>query len=258
MDKKVGHGYTTILPYVHNNEIRNLLLTFASREIIHQRAYALLSETLGTSDSGWCEFRQYKEMQDKLDAMTVENVDLNNPLNFAKALTKIYLSEGIGLFASFAILLNFKRFGLLVGFSDAASWSLNDENHHVECNINIVQTVASECLNELEGLELKRYTKDVADKLKQAEKQFLDIVFDMGDAEDMTKEQCCGYIDYMHDLRLYQAGYKDFEEVSKNTLPWMDWMLDGEKHGSFFEKKISDYAHTGLVGKIDYSRYRNI
>lgn len=256
MDKKVGEGYTKLLPYVHNNEIRNLLMTFASREIIHQRAYALLSESLGTSDAGWREFAQYKEMQDKLDAMTLDDEDYSKPLSFAKALTKIYLSEGIGLFASFAVLLNFKRFGLMMGFNDVNQWSLNDESHHVENNNRIVRTVATEDLTEIERIELKRYTKEVARELAEAEKLFAKLVYKMGDAEDMTLEQLEGYIDYIHDFRLYQSEILDFEEVRPNPLPWMDWMLDGERHGSFFEKRIADYAHTGLRGEIDYSKYK--
>lgn len=255
MDKQVGEGYTKILPYVKNNEIRNLLMTFASREIIHQRSYALLSETLGTSDSGWLEFRQYKEMQDKLEAMEVDDLDLNKPINFAKALTKIALSEGIGLFGAFSTLLNFKRFGLIVGFNDVNQWSLNDEEHHVENNIRIIHTICKEDLSDIERVELKRYSLEVADKLNKAEKVYGDLVFGLGDAEDMTKDQFCGYIDHITDKRLYQMGYIGFDDVRENPLPWLDWLLDGERHGSFFEKKIAEYSHAGLIGKIDYSKY---
>jgi ribonucleotide reductase beta subunit family protein with ferritin-like domain len=256
MDKKVGEGYTKLLPHTHNNEIRNLLMTFAAREVIHQRAYAILSETLGTSDSGWREFMEYKEMQDKLDAMDVGSEDLSIPLNYAKALTSVFLSEGIGLFAAFANLLNFKRFGLIIGFNDVNQWSLNDEEHHVENNIRIVETIDKEELNSVESLELKRHTLLVAEKLKEAEKAFCRMLYEMGEAEDMTLPQLEGYIDHIHYKRLYQRGYIDFSEVPENTLPWMEWILDAERHGSFFEKRITDYSHTGLVGKIDYSRYQ--
>lgn len=256
MDKMVGEGYTQIIPYVKNNEIRNLLITHVSREVIHQRAYALLSETLGTSDSGWREFREYVEMQEKLDVMTIDEGDLSKPLNWAKAIGKILLGEGIGLFGSFSVLLNYKRHGLLMGFNDVNSWSLNDEDDHVENNIRILHTVMREDLTEVERIELKRYLTKVAAQYAEAEKVFLKLVYAMGDAEDMTFEEACGYIDYIHDLRLYQLDIIGFEDVRPNTLPWMEWLLGAEKHGSFFEKRIAEYSHRGLVGEIDYTKYQ--
>lgn len=255
LDKTVGEGYTKLLPYVKNNEIRTLLMTIAAREVIHQRAYALLSETLGTSDSGWKEFRGYKEMIDKLDAMEVETGDYSDPLEFAKALTTIYLGEGIGLFGPFSVLLNFKRHGLLIGFNDVNQWSLNDESHHVECNIRIVKTIIEEDLTEVQRMELQRFTIEKAEKLAEAEKRYLELVYKTGNAEDMTLEQACGYIDYIKNLRLYQAEIIPFEEVPENPLPWIEWMLDAVRHGAFFEKRNAEYSHVGLVGEIDYSKY---
>lgn len=256
MDASVGKGYTKLLPHVGNNEIRTMLMTFAARETIHQRAYALLSETLGTSDSGWKEFRGYVEMQDKLDVMEIGDADLSTPLSFAKALAKLLLGEGIGLFASFAVLLNFKRFGILMGFNDVNSWSLNDEQDHVEKNIRVLQTVIKEDLSEVERIELGRYIVGIAGEYAEAEKKFLKLVYAMGPAEDMTYDDACGYIDYIHDLRLYQMDLLDFEDVRPNTLPWMAWLLGAEKHGSFFEKRIAEYSHRGLVGEINYDKYK--
>lgn len=120
MDKTVGEGYTSVLPFIKNNEIRNMLMTFAAREVVHQRAYALAAETFGFSNSDWIAFSEYKEMVDKLDAMS-EDIFPDGSSDELKAsikLTQIFLGEGIGLFGAFATLLNLKRNGILNGFND--------------------------------------------------------------------------------------------------------------------------------------------
>lgn len=124
MDVQVGGGYAKLLAHVKNNEIRTMWFTFAAREVTHQRAYALSAETFGFTNSSWVEFKQYKEMQDKIDLLTEDVGDLSNPLNFAKFLSVVLLGEGISLFGAFACLLNMSRFGLVLNFNTINEWSL--------------------------------------------------------------------------------------------------------------------------------------
>ena len=124
MDVQVGNGYAKMLPYVKNNEIKTLWFTFAAREVTHQRGYALSAETFGFSNSDWSAFKQYKEMQDKIDILTQDVGDLSNKLNFAKHLSVVLLGEGIALFGAFACLLNLRRFGLMQNFNTINEWSL--------------------------------------------------------------------------------------------------------------------------------------
>ena len=67
-DVAVGQNYfDQFIPKFKNNEVRNMLGSFATREGIHQRAYALLNETLGLPDSEYHAFLEYQEMADKID-----------------------------------------------------------------------------------------------------------------------------------------------------------------------------------------------
>jgi glutaredoxin 3 len=69
-DVAVGQNYyDQFIPKFKNNEIRNMLGSFAAREGIHQRAYALLNETLGLPDSEYHAFLEYKEMVNKIEFM---------------------------------------------------------------------------------------------------------------------------------------------------------------------------------------------
>lgn len=259
MDKTVGEGYTKILPFVKNNEIRNMMMTFASREVIHQRAYALLAETFGFSDSDWVAFAEYAEMREKLDTMAdnyTQESDTDE-YKFCVGLAQLLLGEGIGLFAAFTVLLNFKRQGLFVGFNDVNQWSLIDEQEHVVNNIRTLKEAMKD-LSEVDRMRILDLIENLIERYVNAEHAFLDLVYEMGDQEDLTKEQCKEYILYLAELRRYQIGMITASEVRKNPLPWMEWMLSGSKQANFFEKRVTDYSHTGLIGEINYDKYKTL
>ncbi len=253
MDKSVGQGYTKLIHSIGNNEIRNLLLTFAAREVVHQRAYALAAETFGFPDNSWVLFREYTEMQDKIDLLTVDT-PVSSDFEAARLLSTILLGEGIALFAAFASLLNLKRHGKLVGFNDVNQWSLVDEQEHVVNNMKVLAEMRKE-LTEVENLELDKHIRYMVLSLRGAEWAYIRLSYKNGDQEDLTEQQMKDYIDYLCNLRLYQLDLISAEQVGVNPLPWMEWLLTGQKHDNFFEKKVTDYSHAGLSGKVDYSKY---
>lgn len=256
MDRTVGAGYTEVLPYIRNNEIRNMMLRFASREVTHQTAYALAAETFGFSNSDWTAFAEYKEMVDKLDIMAedVVPVGARDELRATIKLTQILLGEGVGLFGAFGTLLNQKRNGIMNGFNDINEWSLKDESEHVIYNINTVKEMRLD-LTEVERMALEYVTRRFVDRFRLAEHRYLELVFEMGGAEGLTLEEMKGYIDYLCQLRLFQLGYVQLSEVPVNPLPWMEWLLGANKHSNFFEKKVTDYVHRKLPGEVNYNRY---
>lgn len=259
MDKTVAGGYKKVLPYFKNNEISNMFLTFAAREVTHQRAYALAGETYGLVDADWSSFHNYAEMRDKLDMMAEDltKPEYRDELNGLISLCQLLLGEGIGLFAAFANLLNFKRFGLQVGFNDINQWSLADEQQHVTNNIRVVKEGRKE-LTEVEQIILKEAVEKMVDGYVKAEKLFIELLNEEGPAEDMSIQQQEDYIVFLGQLRLFQLGYLTAAEVGQNPLPWMEWLLSGEKHDNFFEKRVTSYNHMGLIGDIDYSKYQHL
>lgn len=259
MDKTVAGGYKKILPYFKNNEISNMMLTFAAREVTHQRAYALAGETYGLMDADWSSFHEYAEMREKLDVMgeDLTKAHYRDKLNALIGLGQILLGEGIGLFAAFSKLLNLKRFGRQIGFNDINQWSLADEQEHVTNNIRTFKEGRKE-LDEVEKEILKEAIEKLVRGYVVAEHKFIDLLSEEGEDEDMSVEQQKEYIVFLGELRLFQLGYLTAEEVRKNPLPWMEWLLSGEKHDNFFEKRVTSYNHLGLVGQIDYSKYQHL
>lgn len=256
MDRTVAGGYVKLLQYVKNNEIRNMWLTFGARETVHQRAYALAAETFGFTDSDWSEFAQYAEMRNKLDLMAEDltKPEYRDELNAMITLAQVLCGEGVGLFAAFSVLLNYKRQGLFMGFNDVNQWSLVDEQEHVINNIRVLKEGRKD-LTEVENAILDEAILKILKAYREAEHVFLDLVYDMGDQEDMTKDNAKEYIMYLEEFRLFQMGLLSAAEVRKNPLVWMEWLVAGGKHDNFFEKRVTDYSHSKLIGDCDMSRY---
>ena len=255
MDVAVGAGYTELLPYVKNNEIRTLWMTQAAREVTHQRAYALAAETFGFHDSSWVEFKEYAAMRTKIDVISSKVADLHLYINFCKKLIILLLGEGIALFGAFGCLLNMKRHGIMMGFNVVNEWSLKDEFEHVNNNIAVLKEIIP-FLTHAERQELREFIIQTVEMYRNAEHNFIDVVFKLGNQEDMTIVQMKGYIDYLCKYRMYQLDIVPAEELITNTLPWMDYILSAQMHSNFFETKVTSYVHRKLHGEIDYEKFK--
>lgn len=253
LDRVVGEGYTRLIPHTKNNEIRNLLITLAAREVVHQRAYALAAETFGFPDSAWLKFKDYVEMQDKLNLISEEVEDLHLPVNYAKQLAKILLGEGIGLFAAFTSFLNMKRHGKLIGFNDINQWSLSDEDFHVTKNIRLLKTIIEEDLTPDEIDEVHQYIIEVAEEYVQCEFKLIDL---LGPQEGLPKQEQKNYISFLGRLRKQQLGLECIP--GEGNLEWMEYLLSAKTHDNFFEKKITEYSHDPLKGEVDYTKYLRV
>lgn len=124
-DVDVATGYIeNYLPVFKPPEIRMMLSTFAGVEGIHIWAYSLLLDTIGMPESEYKAFAEYEEMAAKHEYL--ENFDIKTKTGIAKSLA-VYsaFSEGMQLFSSFAILLNFTRFGKMNGMGQIVTWSIN-------------------------------------------------------------------------------------------------------------------------------------
>ena len=133
-DVAVGGNYCDIFINVFkNNEIRNMLLSFANREGTHQRSYALLNDTLGLHESEYSSFLEYEEMASKIDFMLQPPQEIEDEsVSIAYELARSVCNEGMSLFSAFVMLLNYQRQGKMKGMCEIVEWSLRDESKHVE------------------------------------------------------------------------------------------------------------------------------
>ena len=245
-DVAVGQNYYDIfIPKFKNNEVRNMLGSFAAREGIHQRAYALLNETLGLPDSEYHAFLEYKEMTDKVDFMMSN--DSSTLRGTGLALAKSVFNEGVALFASFVMLLNFQRFGKMKGMGKVVEWSIRDETMHVEGNSKLFKAFCNEHSRIVDD-EFKAEIYKMAKNVVKLEDKFIDLAYAVGKIEGLDSSEVKEYIRYITDRRLLQLGLKPNFKVKENPLPWLEWVLNGADHTNFFEGRVTEYEVAGLTG----------
>ena len=246
-DVQVGENYHELLiPKFKNNEVRNMLASFANREGVHQRAYALLNDTLGLPDEDFHAFLEYKEMGEKLDFMKEGNI--NSHTGLALILAQSVFNEGMSLFASFVMLLNFQRFGKMKGMGTIVEWSIRDETMHVQGNAKLFREFVEEHPRIVND-ELKSKIYEMAKNAVKLEDKFIKLAFNGHEQEGITEKDVKQYIRHIADRRLLQLGMKPKFNAKDNPMPWLDWVLNGASHDNFFEKRVTEYSVNGMEGE---------
>jgi ribonucleoside-diphosphate reductase beta chain len=248
-DIDVAGGYVrNYLPYFPQPEVRMMLLGFSSREALHIAAYSHLIETLGLPETTYNEFLEYQEMKDKHDyIMDISNNNTTKE-NTAKHIAVFSaFTEGMQLFSSFIMLLNFPRHGKMKGMGQIVTWSIVDETQHCESMIKLFRTYIEEN-REIWTDELKSQIYTTAEKMVELEDRFIDLAFNVNQMEELTSEEVKKYIRYIADRRLISLGLKGVFKVKKNPLPWVEEMINAPTHTNFFENRATDYAKGALSG----------
>lgn len=251
-DIDVAGGYVkNYLPYFPQPEIRMMLSGFAAREALHIAAYSHLIETLGMPESTYNEFLEYQEMRDKHDYV-LELSSKNGTLASTATHIAVFsaFTEGMQLFSSFIMLLNFPRHGIMKGMGQIVTWSIVDETMHAENMIKLFKEFIKEN-PEIWNDELKSKIYTIAEKMVALEDKFIDLCYQNGDMRDLSKEDVKQYIRYIADRRLISLGMKGIFKVKKNPLPWVEEMINAPVHGNFFENRVTDYAKGALTGSWD-------
>ena len=149
-------------------------------------------------------FLKYKEMKDKYDYM--QGFSVASRFEIAKTLAAFgAFTEGLQLFASFAILLNFPRFGKMKGMGQIISWSVRDESLHCNSVIRLFRTFVQEN-PDIWTEQLKREIYAICATIVDHEDAFIDLAFAEGAVEGLTAREVKEYIRYIADRRLIQLG----------------------------------------------------
>ena len=236
-----------------------MMAAFTNMETVHIDAYALLLKTLGMPKTEFEAFRDYAEMRAKADYMHSFGVatcaDVARTLAMFGAFT-----EGMALFASFAMLLNFPRHNKMNGMGQIVSWSVRDESLHCEGIIRLFHEWHRET-----GAVTPAVRDDIVDVAKTMvglEESFVDLAFGFGDIEGMRADDIQAYVRYIADWRLTQlkltpvfgyfagdpAGYR---QLRPHPLPWLVEILNGVEHANFFEQRATEYSKGASRGSWD-------
>jgi ribonucleoside-diphosphate reductase beta chain len=259
-DVEVGDNYLKrYIPIFQPLEVQMMMAAFSNMETVHIDAYALLLKTLGMPKAEFEAFRDYAEMRAKADYMHsfgVETVaDVARTLAMFGAFT-----EGMSLFASFAMLLNFPRHNKMNGMGQIVSWSVRDESLHCQGIIRLFHDWHRET-----GAVTRAVRDDILDVAKTMvalEERFIDLAFSLGAIAGMSATNIKDYVRYIADWRLTQLRFTllfgNFEETESgyralkpHPLPWLVEILNGVEHANFFEQRATEYSKAASRGSWD-------
>jgi ribonucleoside-diphosphate reductase beta chain len=257
-DVEVSDNYfKRYIPIFQPLEIQMMMAAFTNMETIHIDAYALLLKTLGMPKTEFSAFREYSSMRAKADYM--HSFGTNTCADVARTLAMFgAFTEGMSLFASFAMLMNFPRFNKMKGMGQIVSWSVRDESLHCESVIMLYHEWASQT-----GAVTKAVEDDIVEVGKtmvSLEDKFVELAFELGEVEGMRADDIKQYIRYICDWRLTQLKltpiYGYFEENSgrysqrkPHPLPWLTSILNGVEHANFFETRATEYSKAATKGE---------
>jgi ribonucleoside-diphosphate reductase beta chain len=188
-------------------------------------------------------------MKDKFDFLQQfggqEKEDIAKTLAVFGAFT-----EGLQLFASFAILLNFPRFNKMKGMGQIITWSVRDESLHTRSIIKLFRTFITEH-TQVWTADLRRELRVICAEVVNHEEAFIDLAFEMGAVEGLKAEDVKLYIKYIADRRLAELDLDPLFKVERNPLPWLDEMLNAVEHANFFENRATEYSRAATQGTWD-------
>jgi ribonucleoside-diphosphate reductase beta chain len=257
-DVDVGAGYIDRYMRVFKKpEARMMMGSFANMESIHQHAYSLLLDTVGLPETEYKAFAEYEAMADKHTYINNLSMQITNKESIAKNLA-VYsaFTEGLQLFSSFAILLNFPRFGRMKGMGQIITYSIRDESLHVEAMTKLFREFIQENIS-LWTDDFKKEIYQICRDMVKLEDKFLDLVFELGDIQGLTKKEMYQYIRYIADRRLLQLGLKPNFGVKDNPLTWLNDVL-GVEHQNFFEGRATTYMKGSIRGNLETVQFKNI
>ena len=247
---------TLVTKWFRKPEVIMMGTTLGSSETIHAEAYSLLNEQLGLDN--FAEFMEDETTMAKIESLMNVRDGHNGEPNWhdrAKSLAIFSaFTEGVNLFSSFAVLLSFKMRNLLKGVGQIVEWSVRDESLHSEAGCWLFRTL----MEENPKFKTKKLVKEIEESAKlalQLEFDFIDKVFEMGDLENLGKEELKNFIRHRVNTKMSDLGLDPIipaEEIDKGALKTMKWfyaVIAGKQHTDFFANRVTNYSK----GHLDWS-----
>jgi ribonucleoside-diphosphate reductase beta chain len=223
-------------------EIVAMTSTFGSFESIHAHAYARLNEELGLEDfKAFMEDEASKSKIERLLEVKYDNIEEKaQSLAIFSAFT-----EGVNLFSSFAVLMSFQLRNLMKGTGQIVAWSVRDESLHSKAGCWLFRTLLEE-QPSLNTPQLRDKIIEACELSVKLEYDFIDKVFEMGNLENLTKEQLKNFIKARANEKMIELGYNAiYNDVDPNLLKQMDWfghLTSGVEQQDFFAGRVTSYS----------------
>ena len=230
-------------------EIIMMATTFGSFETIHAEAYSLLNEELGLDN--FAEFMEDEATKNKIESLMTVRDGHNGEIDYSEVARSLAIfsafTEGVNLFSSFAVLLSFKMRNKLKGVGQIVEWSVRDESLHSEAGCWLFRQLMKEH-PELKTPELVSEIEKAALMALDLEFKFIDKIFEMGDLENLSKDDLKNFIKHRVNTKMGDLGLKPLiasSEIDKGalkTMKWFDMVIAGKQHTDFFASRVTNYS----------------
>lgn len=236
------------------HEIRQMAMMFGSQETIHATAYSYLNETLGLDD--FSAFLHEPAVAEKFELLTQTTADwtpqdLNTNSQARNEVAKSLaifsaFSEGVSLYSSFAVLYSFQMRNLLKGIGQQMKWSVRDESLHSRMGCQLFKHMCDEYSELLDGARESIY--EAGKLIIELEHKFIDKMFELGDLENLKKDNLKHFIIQRVNEKLVELGYEGTFEYDREKSAELDWfyhLTGGTTHTDFFAIRSTDYSKAG-------------
>ena len=231
-------------------EIQMMAATFSAFESIHAVSYAYLNDSLGLSD--FAAFLHEPTAKAKIDRLMEKKGKSKVEIARSLAIFSAF-NEGVNLFSSFAILLNFSRFNKMKGLGQIIAFSIKDESLHSDAGCWLFRTLIAEN-PDIWTDELKKDLYDAARLTIELEDNFIDKAFELGPIEGIAPYDIKAFIRHRCNTKLEDLGlrknWKNIDKDALQRLSWFDIISSGVSHADFFASRVTEYSK----GAVDFSK----
>ena len=232
-----------VVSWFPKHEIQQMAMMFGSQETIHAVAYSYLNETLGLDD-----FEAF--LHDEATMARFDNLvacDDNDRTGIGRSLAIFSaFAEGVSLYSAFAVLYSFQLRNLLKGIGQQMKWSVRDESLHSKMGCQLFKHMCEEDSTLLNAC--KEDIISAAEAMHDAEMNYIDKMFEMGDIENLKSHDLKQFIKKRLNEKLGELGYADlsnhfdFDADAANNLDWFYHLTGGVTHTDFFAIRPTDYS----------------
>ena len=227
------------------HDIRQMGITFAYTELgIHAPFYNKINKALNLdNDEFYTDYVNCPILSGRMEC--VEGI-VNHECDLT-SLAAFSMVEGAVLYSAFAFLKSFQANGKnrLINIVSGINFSVRDENLHCEGGSWAFKQLLSETLDSNPDFDIKalksRITA-VAENLLEHELHIIDMLFEQGDIEGISKDTLGTFVRSRLDVCLSYLDLDAMYKVESNPIgEWFYKDINMQKFGDFFASVNANY-----------------
>ncbi len=238
-------------------ELNGLGATFAECEFRHSEAYSRLLEVLGYNDE-FMAVIEIPAIRERIEFLSkvLKNANSTTAKEYVSSLLLFsILIENVSLFSQFAIILSFTRFkGFMKNVSNIIAWTSVDEQIHANAGIFLINKIREEQPELLTDEDIE-HIYDLVDDSVELESRILDWIFELGEIDNISKENLLNFMKFRVDDSLKKIGMTPRYNVTAEQYKPMVWFEEevfANSMDDFFAKRPVDYTkHDKSITAMD-------